>query len=95
MKPIVHYIADMKVPIDSTLNISIVRKKISKTNYVNWINKSELTTFIDTLYIPPTSDCYMCVTCQCGTDFSYSIKQEIPTHNVTCTCGRKVLEYGN
>jgi len=82
------------MPLTAELNKSIVRMQITKTSYRDWNNKTELTDYIDTLYVPPTSDTYMFIKCQCGTEYVYATKTTVPATNVTCTCGRKVIEYG-
>ena len=93
-KPVVKY-TTKAVPIDGDLNVSIVRNKISKTDYVNWENKQEFTDAVDQLYAPPTSDTYVYIICQCGHEYIYTDKTEVPSSSLICTCGRKVIEYGN
>jgi hypothetical protein len=93
-KPVVSYEADQIFPLTTQLNKAIVMKKLSKTSYRNWTNKAELTAYVDTLYVPPRSDCYLFVKCQCGVEYTYATKTAVPSANVTCTCGRKVIEYG-
>jgi len=89
-KPVISYVAN-----ETILNIPIVRKKVSKTSYVNWTDKTEFTNYVDTLYVPPTSDCYVYIKCQCGIEYEYENKTAVPESNLTCSCGRKVIEYGN
>ena len=91
-KPVIKY-TTVAIPIIGDLNVSIVRRMISKTEYTNWINKTELTNYIDTLYTPPTSDTYMLIICQCGTQYNYTTKVDVPSSNLTCHCGRKLIEY--
>lgn len=91
-KPVISYVA---TPGRTTLNISIVLKKLSKTSYRNWKDKAEFTDFVDTLYVPPKSNCYVFVRCQCLTEYIYGDKTEIPENSKICdVCGRKVIEYG-
>lgn len=92
-KPIISFQANQVVPLTQQLNTSIIRKKVSKTEYRNWDSKTELTDFVDTIYKPPTSDCYIFVKCQCGKEYEYIDKTEVPSENLTCTCGRKILQY--
>ena len=92
-KPIISYRTEKK-PLTLDGNKSIVQKKVSKTEYRNFTNKTELTDFVDTFYIPPTSDTYMEITCQCGTKYTYATKTAVPATNITCSCGRKVIQYG-
>ena len=92
IKPVIEYKA-RKIPINGTLNISIVMKKITKNEYVNWKNRIELVNYIDELYAPPTSDTYLLICCQCGREYRYIDKTEIPSFNLVCQCGRKIIEY--
>jgi len=93
-KPVVKFTTKI-VPIESDLNVSIVRKKLSKTEYVNWQDKQEFTDAVDLLYVPPRSDTYVYIICQCGHEYIYIDKTEVPSSNLTCSCGRKVIEYIN
>lgn len=93
-KPVIKYQAN-KIPIEGELNVAIVRKVISKTEYVNWADKTEFTNAVDQLYVPPTSDTYVYIICQCSIEYIYADKTEVPSSNLTCTCGRKIIEYGN
>jgi hypothetical protein len=94
IKPIVSYVAHNLISLIPQLNVPIVRKKESKDNYRNWINKVELTDYVDALYKPPASDCYIYIKCKCGVEYEYTNKQTVPDKNVICKCGRKVVEYG-
>jgi hypothetical protein len=94
-KPVISYQAEEILPLTPQLNVSIVRKRLTKTSYRNWNNKTEFTDMIDTLYVPPTSDTYVFVKCQCGTEYAYANKTAVPSANTTCSCGRKVIEYGS
>ena len=93
MKSVIIYTAS-KVPVNSNLNVSIVQKKVSKTEYVNWANKTEFTNFVDTLYVPAGSDTYCEIVCQCGEKYIYANKSAVPNSSLICNCGRKVLVYG-
>jgi len=73
-------------------NESLVIKRVDDT-YENFSNKTDLTDFIDTLYDPPTSDTYLQAICGCGRDYTYATKAAVPISNVTCSCGRKIIEY--
>jgi hypothetical protein len=90
-KPRISYIAS-HVPV-GLLNRSIAQHKIDSTNYRNWHNKNELTSYIDTLYNHPQSDTYLAIRCQCGKEYNYVTKNDVPASNVTCECTRKVIEY--
>jgi hypothetical protein len=94
-KPVISYIAKEIIPLTPQLNVSIVRKKLTKTSYRDYNNKTELTDYVDTLYVPPTSDCIVYVKCQCGAEYEYANKTAVPSVNLTCACGRKVVEYGS
>ena len=93
-KPVISYVATAIRPLSSQLNVSIIQKKVDKTTYTNFADKTEFTNFVDTFYVPPTSDCYVFVQCQCGMEHTYADKTEVPSSNLTCSCGRKILEYG-
>jgi hypothetical protein len=92
-KPVIMFVAS-KIPVNSTMNVSIVQKKISNTQYANYENEAELEAYVNSLYVPPDSDQYCKIVCQCGLEYNY-LKTALPASNVTCTCGRKVIEYGN
>ena len=94
-KPVISYEVNQKIPLDTELNVSIVRKKLTKTSYRNWNDKTEFVDYVDTLYVPPTSDCYVYIKCQCGELFEYVDSSAVPSDNVICSCGRKVIEYGS
>ena len=93
-KPRIQYQAQER-PLALDNDAAIVRKKVNKTTFVNWANKTELTDFIDALYVHPLSDTYLYVICQCGTEYPYTTKANVPSSNVTCSCGRKIIEYGS
>lgn len=93
-KPRIQYKADER-PLTLDDNSAIVKRRVNKTTFVNWENKTELTNFIDTLYVHPQSDTYLYVICQCGIEYPYVNKANVPSSNVTCSCGRKVIEYGS
>lgn len=92
-KPVIKYQCKAAVPVALNPN-AIVMKKVGQS-YVNWENKTELTDFIDLLYVPPTSDTYMYAICCCGKDYIYTTKDDVPATDVTCTCGKKVIEYSD
>lgn len=94
-KPVISYVINQKLPLIPVFNYSIIRKKLSSSSYVNWNNKKEFTDYVDTLFVPQMSDCYVYVKCQCGTEYQYADKTQVPSTNTTCTCGRKIIEYGN
>jgi hypothetical protein len=90
-KPVISYIATRGMtPIDTP----VVQKKLSKTEYCNWKNKQEFIDFVDSLYVPPKSTCYVYVKCHCGREYVYEDKFTIPDNNFTCVCDRKIIEYG-
>jgi len=90
-KPIATYKAvDRPLALDE--NAAICRKRSGST-FSDWSNKTELTDFIDSLYKPQTSDTYLYIVCGCGTEYIYTLKADVPSSNVTCPCGRKVIEY--
>jgi hypothetical protein len=93
-KPIISYVEKTKKPIEID-KTSIVSKKISKTEYKNWVNKLELTSFINTLYRHPSSNSYLYVICSCSREYNYTNQNEVPSGNKTCRCGRKIIEYSN
>jgi len=93
-KPVIGYVAN-KIPLNTELNVAIVQKKVDKTTFRNWNDKTELTDYVDSLYVHPRSDCYVYVKCQCNTEYEYANKVAVPGTNLTCSCGRKIIEYGN
>jgi len=93
MKSIIVYSA-LKLPVNSIFNISIVQKKISNSEYVDFVNKLEFTDYVDSLYAPLDVNTYCDITCQCSKKYTYSSKDDVPSDNVICSCGRKVIEFG-
>jgi hypothetical protein len=93
MKSIIRLISSA-VPVNSILNMSIFQKKVSDTEYRNFVNKAELVEYVDSLYSPEDVDSYICITCQCGTRYQYNTKDDVPSESLICECGRKVIEYG-
>jgi len=93
-KPVISYVAN-KIPLNTELNVSIVQKKIDKTTFRNWNDKTEFTDYVDSLYVHPRSDCYVYIKCQCDTEYVYANKTAVPVSNITCSCGRKVIKYGS
>ena len=91
-KPRVKYQANAIFPLKID-DLPIVRKRISKNDYVNFANKKDLTDFIDALYNPPTSDTYMQVICCCGQEFNYTTITEVPDSKITCSCGKVIIQY--
>jgi hypothetical protein len=77
------------------LDISIVRKKMSKTSYRNWKKKNEFTDYVDSLYVPPHCQHYVYILCSCGEEYFYADKEEIPEESFVCNCGQKVIEYSS
>lgn len=89
-KPVLQHVATKRpLPLDG--NLPIVKQK----NGDLWANKTALTNYVDTLYVHPNSDTYLHVICGCGEEYSYTTKTSVPSSDVTCTCGRKVIEYGS
>ena len=93
-KPVIKYQA-ARMPLDTALNSSIACMQVSSTENRNWNNKAEFTDYVDQLYVPPSSDTYVYIICQCGAEFVYATKADVPSSNVVCDCGRKVLIYGS
>ena len=91
IRPRISYVAE-KSPLK---HIPIVRKKISKTDYINWKNRLELVTFIDSIFQHPNSDTYLYIKCNCNKEYVYSSKSDVPFGDIICSCGRIVLKYDN
>ena len=89
-KPRIKYVSN-KRPIELDDNLSIVKK----SNGVKWNNKTELTNYIDSLYVHPNSDTYLYVECHCGETYTYANKSNVPSSSVTCSCSRKIIEYSS
>jgi len=90
-KPILQYRGGPERPLTLDGNKAIVKQSDGNL----WANKTALTDYIDSLYVPPTSDTYLYVVCQCGTAYTYMLKADVPSSNVTCSCGRKIIEYSS
>ena len=91
-KPRLKFQAEANYPL-TLKNESLIIKRVAKNTYENFADKIDLTDYIDTIYDPPTSDTYLQAICSCGIDYSYATKTAVPAANVTCSCGRKILEY--
>ena len=91
MIPIVSYSAT-KLPF--VLELSIVRRRVSVTADRNFNDKAELTAFVDSIRASRRVDGYVGVTCSCGNKFDYATKNDVPSTDVVCSCGRDVLIYG-
>lgn len=92
MIPIVQYRAN-KLPF--VLELPIVRKRVTENSDRNFNNKTELTAFVDAIRPSARVDGYVGVTCSCGHQYEYVVKNDVPSSNVVCSCGRDVLIYGN
>jgi hypothetical protein len=92
-KPVIQYL-DSKRPIEIT-NGCLVRKKIDKTTYVNWMNKAEFTNYVDQLYVNPQSDTYVDIICSCSKEYAYTTSADVPATNLVCACGRQLITYGS
>lgn len=88
MKPIITYKRDSLLPLELSN-----RSLICKRDGSEFANKQELTDFVDTLYVPPTSDTYILANCSCSRNYSYATKEDVPEENINCVCERKILEY--
>ena len=93
IKPRISYVAQLR-PLTLDANASVVRKKVDESTMVNWANKTELTDFVDSLYVHPSSNSYVWIKCQCGIEYNYATKTAVPSGNITCACGRRVIKYG-
>ena len=93
-KPVITYQSAIR-PLTLDNNAAIVREKIDSTTYQNWADKSSLVTYVDSLYVPPTSDTYMLIHCGCGSDYTYANSAAVPASDMTCSCGRWVFKYGS
>jgi len=92
MKPIVEYQAN-KLPF--VLEMPIVRKRLTNSSDRNFNDKAEFTAFVDSIRPSLRVDGYVGVTCSCGKKYEYAAKNDVPSSNVVCTCGRDVLIYGS
>lgn len=71
------------------LNLSIVQK----TTGGCFKDRADLIAYIDGKASTVTSP-YLVVKCQCGKQYTYSSKDQVPASNVVCDCGRNVIIYG-
>jgi len=92
MIPVVAYRAS-KLPF--VLEMPIVRKRLSDRSYRNFNDRQEFTDFVSTIKPSKRTDGYVGITCSCGHQYDYITKNDIPSTNVVCSCGRDVLIYGN
>jgi hypothetical protein len=90
MKATVQYVAS-KLPVFMK-DVPIVQKREGNV-VVNFLNKTDLTNFIDSQGTVPDADRYLMITCQCGKIYDYVLKTDVPNANMTCPCGRCVIKY--
>ena len=92
MKPIVEYKAGA---VFASGDISVVQKRESKTAYRNYNDKQEFTDYIDSIKASVTVTGYVMIFCSCHKEYDYTTKDEIPSSNLICECGRKLIIYGS
>ena len=93
MKPVVEYIGRGLLLHGQGTRTSIVQKRDGNT-LRNFNDKSELTSFVDSIKPSITVTGYVAVKCSCGHDHEYNTKDDVPAVDVVCTCGRQVITYG-
>jgi hypothetical protein len=91
MIPIISYRAN-KLPF--ILELPIVRKRLTETSNRNFNNKKEFTGFVNAIKPSKRVDGYVGITCSCGHQYDYATKNDVPSTDVVCSCGRDVLIYG-
>ena len=87
-KPILSYKDQVSLPPEITPK-PLVRKRSGE----DWANKTELTDFIDQLWVHPSSDTYLQAVCRCKLEYNYPAKEDVPATDFDCTCGREIFEY--
>ena len=90
IKPRIQYKDAVTLPNEITQK-PLIRKKSG----TNWADKAELTDYVDSLYVAPTSDTYLQAICRCGEEYSYASKEDVPATDFDCSCGREIFEYIN
>ena len=91
MKATVSYIAS-RIPLN-LVNFSVVQKKVGNSG-VNFSDRNDLVSFINSKGHHKDAEHYLHISCQCGKEYLYDDENQIPTSNLTCECGRKVIVYG-
>lgn len=92
MKPIISYKAGgFFAPID----IPVVQKRISKKECRNYNDKQEFTDYVDSIKPSVRVDGYISILCSCGKEYDYVDKNEVPSSNLICDCGRRLIIYGS
>lgn len=89
-KPVLAFLSKPR-PLQLDENASVVKKKTG-TSYTD---KTELITYIDSLYVHPDSDSYLYVECECGNTYDYANSVAVPATNVVCSCGRNIISYSS
>jgi len=92
MEPIIAYTAK-RLPF--VMELPIVRKRLSDRSDRNFNDKAEFVTFVDTIKPSVRVNGYVGIRCSCGAVYDYVTRNDVPSTNVVCPCGRKVLIYGN
>jgi len=90
IKPRIQYKDTVFLPSEITQKPLIRRR-----DGINWADKAELTDYVDSLYVAPTSDTYLQAICKCGLEYSYTTKEDVPDTDFDCSCGREIFEYIN
>ena len=75
-------------------NISVVQKTDQGMSR-NFNDSNELIQTIQAIVPPPDYDTVLYIKCGCKREFIYATYDTIPTVNLTCVCGQKVIEYGS
>lgn len=93
MEPIISYRAGkLFAPLMDT---SVVQDRISKNEFRNFNNKKEFTDYVDSIKSSRRVDGYVSIICNCGKTYDYSDKNQVPSSNLICDCGRKLIIYGS
>jgi hypothetical protein len=81
-----------KVPSFLFGSIPVVQKKDGQSG-VNFANKAELAAWVEANGTATDADTFMVITCQCGSDSVFATDVELPATDLTCPCGRKLIQY--
>jgi len=82
-----------RVPLIPALNRSVVMKKDGGVS-VQFRNRDDLLSHFEDKGLAAGADVFMSITCQCGKAYNYTTRDDVPTLNLVCACGRNLILYG-
>jgi hypothetical protein len=79
-----------QVPLIPAFNQSVIQKNGQK-----FTDRDDIVQYIESKNPKSGAPILLEAICQCGRDYSYAVKEDIPESNVVCVCGRNLLIYAS